>query len=723
MKVSGVRLAWLFVSVLCWAALLGAGQGPVQDRSGRSSADPLRRELADAAEKVLLPGRCGECHAAEYEVWKGTGHATGFNTLHRSARSREISRNLGLRLIRRSTGEATPVCLGCHYTPTLRRGQLRAGAGVSCESCHGPARDWVSIHSSYGVAIAEPQLAARLETARHRARRIAASTVAGMRRTDQIYELTSACFGCHAVPNEELVNRGGHSTGSEFELVEWNGLIRHNFLESYKAGDGWTNAERPRDWNRIMYVVGRALDVEYALRGIAAATEDGPYLAAARDRLGAALDDLFEIDDRVDAPEIRRIAAMAERAEPTLDDFEPLDAADAIRAATKAFVAESDGSTLAQLDQLWDEQSAETVMPARRARGAATVRWGQEPIESDARPTARPSPPAANSAGREVGGSATAGTEAAIPGRSGASTRRARATLGPRPPPVVTFSRPPWRDPPVHEFVRVPCGRCHSEQLEWWRRDPHSAAARPLRNGDARALEIARAYGVVAEDIARGTQTCMWCHGTIVSRPSRRVRAGVGCQRCHGAGAAYLGPHETASHAESVGLGLTDLRDPRVQATTCAGCHYITDPKLINAGHPSGGDFEIVSRKADIVHWGAAVGRKPSIVDPTTLRVAHAGVLAARGPVPLRVSAPPAIESAAERSRAPGIASDPAGPVTAVNPGAATPSPAQTAPDDNAIEADLSTANERTMLEVAMDAIRRHLEELYRVLGLLKEVN
>ena len=689
MQLSGARPAWIFVCVLCSAALPGAAQGPEEVPGGRSGADPLWMELAAAAENVLLPGRCGECHAAEYDVWKGTAHATGFATLHRSARAREIARNLGLRLISRSSGGAAPVCLRCHYTPTLRRGHLRAGAGVSCESCHGPARDWVSIHNNYGVSTADRQVAARLETAGHRARRAAESTAAGMRRPSQMYELASACFGCHAVPNEELVNRGGHSPGSDFELVAWTGRIRHNFLESYKAGDGWSNAERPRDWKRIMYVVGRALDVEYALRGIGGATGDGPYLAAARERFGAALDDLLEIDDRAAAPLIRRIAAVAERADLAPDDLAPLDAADEVRAVTQAFIAESDGSTLAVLDPLWDEHLAATVPPARRPRAAAAVGRDQAPTESGARPTVRSSPPAAARARMETGPSPA-----------------------PPPPPIVTLSRPPWRDPPLHDFVRVPCGRCHSEQLAWWRRDPHSTAAAPLRNGDARALEIASAYGVVAGDMARGTQTCMWCHGTIVSRPSRRVRAGVGCQRCHGAGADYLRPHETARHAESVGLGLTDLRDPRVQATTCAGCHYVTDPGLINAGHPSGEDFEIVSRKADIVHWGAAVGREPRVVDPAVLGAAHAAVLAARGPVPLRVSLPPAFESSAGRSRARGAASDPAGPASAVEPGAAAASPAHPA-----------AAGERTLLEAAIDAIRRHLEALYRALGLLEQVN
>ena len=610
----------------------------------------------------------------------------------------------------------TPICLDCHYTPSLRRGQLRAGAGVSCESCHGPARDWVSIHSRYGVATADLQLAARLETEAHRARRIAESTAAGMRRPSQMYELASACFGCHAVPNEQLVNRGGHSTGSDFELLEWNGLIQHNFLESYKAGDGWTNAERPRDWKRIMYVVGRAVDVEYALRGIGAATEDGPYLAAMRDRLGAALDDLLEIDDRVHIAEVRRIAAIVEAAELTPENFAPLDAAAAVRAATKAFLAESDGSTLARLDPLWDEDAAETVTPARLTRDAATAPRDQSPIDYDPRPTARSGPPTATSAGSELGGSAAVGIAASTPDRSAASTRKAGAPIAPAPP-VVALTRPPWRDPPTHDFVRVPCGRCHNAQLQWWRRDAHSGAAAPLRNGDLRALEIARAYGVVAEDMARGNQTCMWCHGTTVSSPSRHVRAGVGCQRCHGAGADYLGPHETASHAESVELGLTDLRDLRIQAATCSGCHYITDPGLINAGHPTGADFDIVSRRADITHWGAAFGREPSAVEETSLRAAHAGILAARGPVPVRVSIPSSSESSAERRRDRTATSGLADPVTAGAPGRHAGTPVHSAVDENA-GSDVPAANERTLLETALDAIRRHLEGLYRALGL-----
>jgi hypothetical protein len=139
----------------------------------------------------------------------------------------------------------------------------------------------------------------------------------------------------------------------------------------------------------------------------------------------------------------------------------------------------------------------------------------------------------------------------------------------------------------------------------------------------------------------------MWCHGTSVSSPSRKVRAGVGCQRCHGAGADYLEPHETVGYAASLALGLTDLRDPAVQAATCAGCHYITDPGLINAGHPVGDGFEMRSRVDEIVHWGSGFGRETQPVDRGALAAAYGSVVADRGPAPMpRASAPPVAASA-----------------------------------------------------------------------------
>ena len=328
------RLVPIAACLLLLAVVSITSQGP----PAAPAEDALRAELIATAERIVLPERCGECHASEFDVWEGTEHATGFDTLHRRDRAKEIYRSLDLRVIKRGTDEATPACLSCHYTPVLRRGQLRAGAGVTCESCHGPAGDWISIHNSYGVVEADFQRATLLETAGHRAQRIADSRAAGMRRPSDLYDVAANCFGCHTVPNEELVNRGGHSTGSDFEMVAWSERIRHNFLESYKTADGRTNAERPRAWKRTMYVVGRALDLEYGLRGVAVATDpDELYLAAMSDRAVAALDELVAIDDRVALPAVQRIMAIWNAVDVLGDDGDRLRAAaDAVRESTKA---------------------------------------------------------------------------------------------------------------------------------------------------------------------------------------------------------------------------------------------------------------------------------------------------------------------------------------------------------------------------------------------------
>ena len=749
------RVPFLVLAAYCLASW-APGPARAQEPAEADRVDTLRAALTHTAQRVLLPERCGECHAAEFEVWEATGHATGFDTLHRSERAKEIYRRLDLRLIKRGTDETTPACLSCHYTPVLRRGQLRAGAGVTCESCHGAARDWIGIHNNYGVAESDFQAAALLETAAHRTERIANSTAAGMRRPSQIYDVAANCFGCHTVPNEELVNRAGHSTGSDFELVEWSGRIRHNFLESYKTADGRTNAERPRTWKRILYVVGRALDLEYALRGAAAATDDDLYAAAMSDRAGAAFDELFAINDRLEIPAVQAIIALSESVDPTIANRTALlAAASAVQTAAKAFIAGADGNALAPIDPLWDPDLEEAAPASRVVTDAAIVPdslsliTGVSAAVLDAA-GAGPSEAAAAGASRQDEPAAARGADAVR-----AENQPAVRAPVPPPAPVVTLARPPWRDPPAHDFVRVPCGRCHNAQEKWWRRDPHSQTAAPLRKGEPRVLEIARAYGVADDDLARGTQTCMWCHGTIVSAPSRKVRAGVGCQRCHGPGADYLEPHETASHAASVAFGLTDLPDPEVQAATCAGCHYVTDPGLVAAGHPVGAGFDILERTEQIVHWGDVFGRDPQRRDPDALAEAHARVIADRGPAPEMTPGPARASSTAGRARAPagGRGADtPASNAAAVAPAESAPRaggrpaavagagrrsgppaaaisrPPRSGPPRNRTRAASTSpipapalgelaVDDDSSVEETLESLRRRIAELYRALG------
>ena len=116
-----------------------------------------------------------------------------------------IAGKLGFRLIKRDS-----VCFSCHYTPIVERGQIRVDSGVSCESCHGAGRDWIDVHNDYGGKGFDHAS----ETAEHRAERVARSRELGMRRPSDLYPAAASCFGCHTVPEERLVNVGGHPAGS-----------------------------------------------------------------------------------------------------------------------------------------------------------------------------------------------------------------------------------------------------------------------------------------------------------------------------------------------------------------------------------------------------------------------------------------------------------------------------------------------------------------------------
>ncbi|MDH3744669.1 MAG: cytochrome c family protein, partial [Acidobacteriota bacterium] len=180
---------------------------------------------------------CGECHIAEFDVWKKTPHATGFKTLHRKEQAETIAKKMGFRLIKRDS-----LCFSCHYTPVVDDGRIRVVSGVSCESCHGAGADWIDVHNDYGAAGNY-----RNETAEARQKRIDRSRRAGMRRPSDLYPVVANCFSCHTVPSEKLVNIGGHTTGSGgFEFVEWSQeRIRHNFLEGVRSGNQGPNATRP----------------------------------------------------------------------------------------------------------------------------------------------------------------------------------------------------------------------------------------------------------------------------------------------------------------------------------------------------------------------------------------------------------------------------------------------------------------------------------------------
>ncbi len=292
--------------------------------------------------KVKGPESCGECHAKEVESWKLTPHSTTNTEMHRRPEAQEIASKLGIRRLR---SEST--CMSCHYTPQQSdTGSVEIVAGISCESCHGESADWINVHNDYGIHKTK-----EAEPAAHRDERLAKSVAAGMLNPRNLYAVAANCFECHLVPNEKLVNVGGHPAGSpDFELVSWlHGEVRHNFLRTGGAG----NADNTPERKRVMFVVGNILDLEHSLRGTALATERGPYAITLARRAAAVRTRLADIQAKAPTDEVAAIVEIAQGVKLSLNNGEELSAAaDKVAELGRKFADAHDGGALASLDAL-----------------------------------------------------------------------------------------------------------------------------------------------------------------------------------------------------------------------------------------------------------------------------------------------------------------------------------------------------------------------------------
>jgi hypothetical protein len=289
---------------------------------------------------VIGADHCARCHVGEVQVWSSTPHALTFDRLHRDPRAKEIAQLMGQRSIKRGD-----LCIDCHYTSQRAADQVRVVAGISCESCHGAARDWLALHYDYGG----PAVTRDNESAAHRDERLAASIAAGMRNPTNIYLVAQSCFQCHTVPSESLVNVGGHRAGSDtFEMVAWSqGQVRHNFLRT----GGTQNAVNDSARLRVMLVAGVMCDLEFSTRATALATERSTYGLAVAQRAARTALRLYEIQQTLGDPHVQRALEAFAEAELRINNAAQLTAiADRIAAAGIAFAAEANGDALAAVD-------------------------------------------------------------------------------------------------------------------------------------------------------------------------------------------------------------------------------------------------------------------------------------------------------------------------------------------------------------------------------------
>jgi hypothetical protein len=330
-----------FAAVAVYLALTATACAADPSASDAASATDVGFVHSDPA-KVIGADTCIKCHQGELESWKRTPHFATFETLQRKPEAKAIADKLGLRSVKRNDE-----CIKCHFTTQTVEGHDRVTSGVSCESCHGAARDWLEMHNDYGG----PGITKATESAEHRGERIKRSIAAGMNNPTNLYLVARQCLACHTSPEEKLVNVGGHSAGSlEFELVAWSqGMVRHNFLRT----DGAANAPSSPERLRVMFVVGVMADLEASLRATAAASEKAPFGVTAAHRAARQKRRLYQITQLLDNPQLKRAMDAALGARLKLNNRDVLvAAADEVGKAAFEFAETADGATLSAIDAL-----------------------------------------------------------------------------------------------------------------------------------------------------------------------------------------------------------------------------------------------------------------------------------------------------------------------------------------------------------------------------------
>jgi hypothetical protein len=100
------------------------------------------------------------------------------------------------------------------------------------------------------------------------------------------------------------------------------------------------------------------------------------------------------------------------------------------------------------------------------------------------------------------------------------------------------------------------CGACHAAEYAAWKQTPHATTAQHLE--------------------ARGTTMCLACHATGEAPAGPAIAVEVGCEACHGAGAAYAPDDIMRDRPVALAFGLTDVSTPAARAAVCAACHART---------------------------------------------------------------------------------------------------------------------------------------------------
>ena len=249
---------------------------------------------ARAADNFMVgPTACQNCHKPEFEVWSKTKHSTSFNEFHRLPKVRDV-----LKATNERSPKQSKVCVTCHYTTAQKDAAAKPDqvAGPACESCHGPASKWITIHNDFGGA----GVKAADEKPDHKAKRIADAKAAGMVRPESKFDVVENCYGCHALGRPDVDGKvlgamidNGHPTNDDFEFVRYaEGQVRHRFYPPDTSANKEMTPQLKAEW----YAVGQAAALVAASQG-ASKSDNAKYKAAETARIAKAKEVLGKIPE------------------------------------------------------------------------------------------------------------------------------------------------------------------------------------------------------------------------------------------------------------------------------------------------------------------------------------------------------------------------------------------------------------------------------------------
>jgi Cytochrome c554 and c-prime len=214
--------------------------------------------LASAAEtpKYTGPGSCASpsCHGgvqprADSSVWQNEystwvikdKHAQAYSVLSNPVATR-MAKILGL-----PSATTAPKCLACHALDVPEDQRARTfdlTDGVSCESCHGPASNWLGLHTTKGWTHQQ-------------------SIDAGMFDDRDLIHRSERCLTCHLGTREKSVDHEMIAAGHPdlyFELASFSAVMPRHWNEHFDK-DPWIEVRT--------LATGQAVQLREQLRRVA----------------------------------------------------------------------------------------------------------------------------------------------------------------------------------------------------------------------------------------------------------------------------------------------------------------------------------------------------------------------------------------------------------------------------------------------------------------------